>query len=121
VAATETLDYDSARQFVRALTVVQQELEHRIEQGASSPLISEQLTSVKEMFVLSLKDGRQAEHQIPGAAQKRPVKEVDLQKVFPPIADYDAIAFQKAFAELRQRIQTPAGVSQECCPDSGDS
>ena len=112
MAATETLDYDSARQFVWAFTVVQQELEHRVEKGASSPFISEQLTSVKEMFVLSLKDGRQEEHQIPGAAQKRPVNEVDLRTVLPPIAAYDAIAFQKAFAELRQRIQTPAGVSQ---------
>ena len=111
MAATARLDYDSARQLVWAFTVVQQELEPLVEKGATSPLISEELTSVREMFVLSLKDGRQEEHQIPGATQKRPVKEVDLQTVLPPIAKYDAITFQKAFAELRQRNQRPAEVS----------
>ena len=112
MAASETLDYESARQFVWAFTVVQQELESRVEKGASSPLINEQLTTVKEMFVLSLKDGRQEEHQIPGAAQKRPVKEVDLQTVLPPIANYDAIAFQKAFKEMQERHGIPANVSE---------
>lgn len=108
MAATETLDYDSARQLVWAFTVVQDELKLRAEAGTASPLMTEELTSVRAMFVLSLKDGRQEEHQIPGASQTRPVKEVDLQTVLPPIADYDAMTFQKAFAELRQRNPTPA-------------
>ena len=103
MAATETLDYDSARQLVWAFIIVQKELELRVEKETASPLISEELTSVKEMFLLSLKDGRQEEHQIPGAPRTRPVREVDLKTVLPPIANYDAIAFQKAFAELRQR------------------
>lgn len=107
MAATETLDYDSARQLVWAFAVVQQELEPRIEKGTASSLLKEELTSVKQMFVLSLKDGRPEEHQIPGATQTRPVTEVDLQTVLPPIADYDAVAFQKAFAELRQRHKNP--------------
>lgn len=112
MAATETLDYDSARQLVWAFIVVQQELKSRREQGASSPLVNEDLTSVKAMFVLTLKDGREADHQIPGAEPKKTsVNEVDLEKVLPPIAKYDAIAFQKAFAELRQRHQRPAEVS----------
>ena len=104
MAAIETLDYDSARQLVWAFTVVQEELKPRAENATASPLLTEELASVKDMFVLSLKDGRQEEHQIPGAIQKRPVKEVDLQAILPPIASYDAIAFQKAFAELRQRL-----------------
>ncbi|MBC7964378.1 MAG: hypothetical protein H7Z17_00515 [Fuerstia sp.] len=87
---------------------MQNELKLRAEAGTASPLMTEELTSVKAMFVLSLKDGRQEEHQIPGAPQKRPVKEIDLQTVLPPIADYDAMTFQKAFAELRQRNPTPA-------------
>jgi len=111
MAATKTLDYDSARQLVWALNVVQKELEPRIDKGTASSLIHDELTSVKEMFVLSLKDGRQEEHQIPGATQKRTVKEVDLKTVLPPIAAYNAITFQKAFAELRQRHQRPVEVS----------
>ena len=109
LAATETLDYDSARQLLWAFAVVQQELEPRVEKGTASPLIREELTSVKSMFVLSLTDGRPAEHQIPGGT-KQIVKEVDLKTVLPPIADYDAIAFRNAFEELRQRHQKPAAV-----------
>ena len=111
MAATETLDYDSARQLVWAFIVVQQELKSCGEQGASSQLVDEELTSVKQMFVLKLKDGRPAKHQIPGAAEESDVKEVDLKTVLPPIANYDAIAFQKVFAELRQLHQKPQEVA----------
>ena len=94
-----------------AFIVVQQELKSCGEQGASSPLVDEELTSVKQMFVLKLKDGRPAKHQIPGAAEESDVKEVDLKTVLPPIANYDAIAFQKVFAELRQLHQKPQEVA----------
>ena len=106
MAATESLDYDSARLLVWAFAVVQDELRLRSDTGVTSPLIDETLTSVQGMFVLSLKDGREEKHRIPGAPEPRSVKEVDLKTVLLPIANYDAIAFQKAFAELRQRNQS---------------
>lgn len=108
IAATETLDYDSARQLVWAFIVVQNELRTSLTDGAVSPLINDELASVKTMFVLSLKDGRLEDHQIPGATQSRSVTAVDLKIVLPPIANYDAIAFQKAFQELRRRNHNPA-------------
>ena len=111
MAATETLDYDSARQLVWAFLIVQEELQPRVAKGIASPLMTEELTSVKEMFILSLKNGRLEDHLIPGATQSRPVTAVDLKIVLPPIANYDAIAFQKAFAEFRQRIQNPAAAA----------
>jgi hypothetical protein len=105
VAATETLDYDSARQLVWAFIVVQEELRTHLTKDSASPFLADDLASVKEMFVLNLKNGRLEDHKIPGATQSRPVTAVDLQIVLPPIANYDAIGFQKAFAELRQRNQ----------------
>ncbi len=108
IGATEKLDYDSARQLVWAFIVVQEELNSHLTEGSASPLMNEKLASVKGMFVLSLKTGRLENHQIPGATQSRPVTAIDLSVVLPPIANYDAIAFQKAFVEIRQRSRTSA-------------
>ena len=69
------------------------------------PLIHEELSVVKPMFILHLKQGIEMTHQIPGAKSPRSVQEVDLKRNLPPVADYDAFVFRDAFAELCQRHQ----------------
>ena len=102
------LDIVASNSFIQALGE-----EARTSFEEMEPLEAKKMSagSADGKFQNTLKDGREEEHQIPGATQKRPVKEVDLQTVLPPIAKYDAITFQKAFAELRQRNQKPAEVS----------
>ncbi len=112
VAATEVFDYESARQLVWAFDVIQQELRSHREIGIANSLQNETLTDVREMFVLSLKDGRLTKHLIPTATQERSVIEVDLKTVLPPIASYNAIAFRKAFAEVRHRHQSSSSPTQ---------
>ena len=100
-AELESLDYDSARQLLWAFTVVRNELHQRSVTVSENPLLSGDLTALNGMFVLDLRDGRQRTDRIPGATQTRLVTEVDLSETLPPIAQYDARAFQRAFAELR--------------------
>ncbi len=100
-AASETLDYDSARQLLWAFTIVETELKVPHERRAD-------LDAVSKTIVLDLRRGRAAKHQIPGVEAKREVQEVNLSETLPPIAAYDALAFQRAFAALRDRAETPA-------------
>ena len=100
-AATETLDYDSARQLLWAVTIVETELKVPHEHRAN-------LDAVSKTIVLDLQKGRATKHQIPGVEAKREVQEVNLSETLPRIAAYDALAFQRAFAALRDRAETPA-------------
>lgn len=99
-AATETLDYDSARQLLWAFTIVESELKVPEERRAD-------LAAARGMFVLNLREGREAKHQISPKSTPREVLEVDMKKTLERTAIYDAIAFQRAFAALRLRDQTP--------------
>lgn len=75
---------------------MQEELKPYLTEETASLLINDELASVKAMFVLSLKNGRLEDHQIPGATQSRSVTAVDLKIILPPIASYDAITCGQA-------------------------
>lgn len=106
--STEVLDYDSARQLVWAYSVIKNELAPQPMQKPADELseipLPEELSSLNDVFLLDFrKGGRDAEHTVPSANKPRPVKEVDLSKVLPPIAGYDPAKFQAVFAELKKK------------------
>ncbi len=105
--ATEVLDYDSARQLVWAYSIIKNELEPRPTQKPGDELsqipLPDELSSLSTVFLLDFRNGgRDAEHTVPSANKARPVKEVDLSKVLPPIAGYDPSKFQAVFAKLKK-------------------
>jgi len=106
MAATETLDYDSARQLVWAFHVLRTELQPAQNSLPESPLLNGDLADIKALLVLDLRDaeryGQNIQRTIPGATEERTVNEVKLEKILPPIAEYDALKFRKAFSQLRQ-------------------
>ncbi len=110
-AATETMDYDSARQLVWAFEILRTELLPTQNSLPESPLLNGDLTEIKSMFVLDLKDaeryGQNIPRTIPGATEERTVNEVNLEKILPPIAEYDALKFREAFDQLRQSGHPP--------------
>src|SRR5262249_2631542 len=96
LAASEILDYDSARQVLWALKVVEGEAK-----GPQSESIQKNLDALgKEMFLLDLRKGRHATTAIPGEPKERTTTEVDLAIVLPFIANYDPLVFQKRFKEI---------------------
>jgi hypothetical protein len=106
--STEVLDYDSARQLVWAYSVIKNELGpqpmQKSDDERSEILLPEELISLNAVFLLDFRNGgRDAEHTVPSANKPRPVKEVDLSKVLPPIAQYDPSRFQAVFAELMKK------------------
>ena len=111
-AATETMDYDSARQLVWAFEILRTELQPAQNSRPDSSLLHGDLTEIKSMFVLDLKDaeryGQNIPRTIPGASEERTVNEVKLEKILPPIAEYDALKFREAFSQLRQPVHSSA-------------
>lgn len=111
-AATETMDYDSARQLVWAFEILRTELQPAQNSLPEIPWLNGDLTEIKSMFVLDLKDaeryGQNIPRTIPGATEERTVNEVKLEKILPPIAEYDALKFREAFSQLRQPVHSSA-------------
>lgn len=114
IGATEVLDYDSARQLVWAYSIVKHELEPQSTESSTenppddylSPIpLPKELTLLKEVFILDLREaGAETKHTIPTTTNNpaRDVKEIDLSKVLPKIADYSPETVQAAFAALKK-------------------
>lgn len=107
VAESELWDYDSARQLVWATQVLHRELSG---ERSPEPLrtrtvgLSDQLKPIEQLFVLDLIAGRTVPQILPGGTKGRPVKEVELEKTLPPIADYDAATFRDKFRKLASKL-----------------
>jgi cytochrome c553 len=99
-ACSETLDYESARQFVWAFRIIDGEL------ASGRADIRAKLESLeKEMFLLDLRGGRKASVSIPGESQQTNILEVDLKTVLPLVANYDPVRFQERFAEIAKLLK----------------
>ncbi len=107
VAESDLWDYDSARQLAWAAQVLRRELSS---DRSPEPLrtriaaIESDLTEIEKLFVLNLNEGRAAQQKLPGSTKSREVKEVDLEKTLPPIADYDASTFRDMFRKLSGKL-----------------
>lgn len=107
VAESDLWDYDSARQLVWAAQVLRRELvSDRSDEVLRKRVaaIEADLIDIEKLFVLNLIEGRSAQQKLPGSTKSREVKEVDLEKTLPPIADYDAIAFRDKFQKLATKL-----------------
>ncbi len=110
IAGSDYWDYDSARQLIWASQVLRRELASERSDEKLRARISDlntEFTEIERLFVLNLMDGRDATQQLPGASKGRPVKEVDLQKTLPPIADYDAAEFRSKFLAVGKKLEKP--------------
>jgi hypothetical protein len=103
-------DYDSARQYAWAFAVLQAEAAGQKRSavvqewfGCESGLS----TRSGVPLLLDLKVGESVQMLIPGATKERSILQIDPQRVLPPIAGYDAIQFQAAFREIRQKLNGP--------------
>lgn len=107
VAESDLWDYDSARQLAWAAQVLRREL---ASERSDEPLrtrvaaLEPELTDIEQLFVLNLIDGRAAQQKLPGSTKSREVKEIDLEKTLPPIADYDAVTFRDKFRKLSGKL-----------------
>ena len=109
VAESDLWDYDSARQLVWAAQVLRRELAtDRSDESLRARVVAIEtdLADIEKLFVLNLLDGRTAQQKLPGATKSREVKEVDLEKTLPPIADYDAITFRDKFRKLATKLSS---------------
>lgn len=109
VAESDLWDYDSARQLVWAAQVLRRELSSdRSDESLRTRVaaIEADLTDIEKLFVLNLNEGRAAQQKLPGSTKSREVKEVDLEKTLPPIADYDASTFRDKFRKLSGKLTT---------------
>ena len=107
IADSDFWDYDSARQLVWAAQVLRIELaSDRSDEKLRSRMetLTTEFKQVETMFVLNLIDGRLATQRLPGATKSREVKEVDLTKTLPPIANYDAITFRDHFRRIAGQL-----------------
>jgi hypothetical protein len=120
-ASTEILDYDGARQLVwtfavtyRELNPDPQELEENyrptglpgwLDNRQNLDAVEQRLAGLDEMFLLNLREGREAATQLPGEQQARPTVEVDLHKVFPYIERYQPAPFQQQFRAIAESLK----------------
>lgn len=100
-AATQVVDYDSARQLIWAFRVVDGELEDR----RADDEIAQILASLDDEFVLDLRAGQTVQQMLPGSRSPRETKEVDLSKTLPPIAAYDPAGFQQRFQRISALLE----------------
>ena len=107
VAESDLWDYDSARQLVWAAQTLRRELStDRGDEASRSRVASfdKEFAEIERLFVLDLIKGRTAQQQLPGSAKSRDVQEVDLEKMLPPIANYDAALFRDHFHKLATKL-----------------
>lgn len=108
IAESELWDYDSARQLAWAAQVLHRELssEHSPEPlRALAVGLRDDLKQIEQLFVLDLITGRKVPQVLPGGTTGRPVNEVELEKILPPIANYDAIKFRDTFRSLGNKLK----------------
>jgi hypothetical protein len=96
-ASSDIWDYESARHFVWAYKVVDEELKR----PASAKIEAILDPLAKDMFLLDLRAGRKATAVIPGETGKRTLVEVDLAIVLPFVANYDPTQFRDRFLEIK--------------------
>ena len=107
VAESDLWDYDSARQLVWAAQTLRRELaSNRGDEALRSRVaaLETEFAEIERLFVLDLIRGRKARQQLPGSAKSREVQEVDLEKMLPPIANYDAAHFRDQFRKLAKKL-----------------
>ena len=107
VAESDLWDYDSARQLVWAAQTLRRELaSNRGDETLRSQVaaLETEFAEIERLFVLDLIRGRKAQQQLPGSAKSREVQEVDLEKMLPPIANYDAVLFRDQFRKLAKKL-----------------
>ena len=107
VAESDLWDYDSARQLVWAAQTLRRELSSERSDEVLRSKVAALETSFAEIekhFVLDLIQGRKAHQQLPGSTKSREVQEVDLEKMLPPIANYDAGVFRDQFHKLATKL-----------------
>jgi cytochrome c554/c'-like protein len=108
IADSDLWDYDSARQLIWATGVLRRELlSDRSDESLRTRVagLQAEMTEIERLVVLNLIDGRAAQQQLPGATKSREVREVDLEKTLPPIADYDAVTFRDRFRKLAAKLK----------------
>lgn len=104
-------DYDSARQYAWAFAVLQAEVAGKKRAEAVEEWFgSESGLSTRSgvPLLLDLKVGEPVQLLIPGATKEREILQIDPRRVLPPIAGYDAVQFQTAFREIRQKLTAEA-------------
>lgn len=107
VASSDFWDYDSARQLVWAAQILRRELASERSDETLRKRVADlngEFTEIEQLFVLNLMEGRDATQQLPGVSKGRPIKEVDLQKTLPPIADYDAATFREKHLAIAAKL-----------------
>ncbi len=108
IAVSDFWDYDSARQLVWAAKSVRTELSSPRGDAATRDRITKldsDFSEIEKMFVLNLTEGRDAEAKLPNSTTSRKVKEVDLVKTLPKIADYDAKTFHEKVQALATKLK----------------
>ena len=103
LAATETLDYDSARQLVWALNVIDADLNAKYPNAAKIKPIIDSLG--KDMLILNLRDGSKAATAIPGEKKERQTVEVALDKVLPRVAGYTPAEFRAKAKDIADLLK----------------
>ncbi|MBW3540366.1 MAG: cytochrome c family protein [Planctomycetes bacterium] len=117
LATKHVYDYDSARQLVWAFNVVYQDMKVGRDEVPFNPVkqeigwlarretldpLEQKLASLESILLLDLRKGRETQQAVAG--QERPVLEVDLAEILPPITRYEPTEFQTRFREIARLL-----------------